>query len=181
MKSPNVTIRFWLGLPVAVSAGIEPGTTRAEAVVADGAPAWPDTCGRRGRAAAAARVALPSERPRLAPTRAAATSDFATLSPKSMRAAVAAYSGDGPSTAEKLQRFDRFGPTPTRTARRLRNSGAHTYKVCAAAFTSPFDQVTVRFSAGAAISRATRPGRDSRAHDGRRHHRRIWMAHRGKK
>jgi hypothetical protein len=81
-----------------------------------------DTCGRRGRTAAAARVDLPA-RPRLAPTRAAATSTFATLSPKPVRAAVAAYSGDGPSTAEKLQVLDRFGPTPTRTARRLRKIG----------------------------------------------------------
>jgi hypothetical protein len=53
-----------------------------------------------------------------------------------------------------------------------KGSGSYTYKVCAAAFASCSDPVTVSFSAGAAIARATRPARDRRVHRGRQHRKR---------
>jgi hypothetical protein len=60
-------------------------------------------------------------------------------------------------------------------------AGTHTYKVCAPAYSSCSDPMTVNLSAGAAVSRAARPARDSHAHHGRWRHRPLGITHRGKK
>jgi PKD repeat protein len=62
-----------------------------------------------------------------------------------------------------------------------KGSGTYTYKVCALAFASCSDPVTVRFSAGAVTSRAARLARDSRVHRGRTHHTPVRLTHRGKR
>jgi hypothetical protein len=181
MKWPNVTVRLWLGLPVAMSAGIEPGTTRADVVVADGAPAWPIPADAAVAPPPRPRSPCPSGRGSRRPGRRRratsphpARSRCAQRSPRTRAMAPRPLRSCSASTAPVLHRRAPRGVS--------KPSGDHTYKVCAAAsFTSLCDQVTVRFSAGAAISRAARPARDSRAHGGRRHHRRIWMTHRGKK
>jgi hypothetical protein len=61
-----------------------------------------------------------------------------------------------------------------------KGSGSYTYKVCAPAFSSCSEPVAVSFSAGATVSRATRPARDRRAHGRGGHHTPVWTTHRRK-
>jgi PKD repeat protein len=62
-----------------------------------------------------------------------------------------------------------------------KGSGSYTYKVCATAFGTCSDPVTVSFSAGATISRASRSARDVRVHRFHWHHGPIRTTYRGKK
>jgi hypothetical protein len=60
-------------------------------------------------------------------------------------------------------------------------AGTYTHTVCATAYSSCSDPVTINFPAGAAVSRAKRPAYDSRPHHGRWRHGAMRITHRGKK